>query len=75
MSGQENVTFDTIVDYVILIAFIMKKCGNTKTDIRQFVREFSNLCEELRNEVPIRVYSKIILTDTRNKLRKFNDFI
>lgn len=75
VTGVDNVTFNTITDYIIVIAYVMKQCANTKTEIRQFVREFSNVCEEFRQAVPVTIYSKIIMTDTRNKLKKLNDFI
>lgn len=74
-TGIENIVFDTIADYIILIAFVMKKCGATKTEIRRFIRDFSVICEELRASVPIQIYSRIIHTDTRNKLRRFETFI
>lgn len=74
-TGIDNIIFDTIADYIILIAFVMKKCGSTKIELRRFIREFSSICEELRASVPIQIYSRIIHTDTRNKLRKFEKFI
>lgn len=74
-TGIRNITFDTIVDYVALITFLMKKCGCNKTEMRQFVNKFSQLYEELRDSVPLKIYSKIIYTDTRQKLNDLRKFI
>lgn len=74
-TGVKNVNFGTIVDYIILITFVMKKCGCSKTEMKQFVAHFSQLYEELRASVPLEIYSKIIHTDTRTKLIKLKCFI
>lgn len=74
-TGIRNITFDTIVDYIILVTFLMKKCGCTRTEMRQFVNKFGQLYEELRESVPLQIYSKIIHTDTRQKLTDLRKFI
>jgi len=65
-----GITFDTIIDYIVLLAFIMKKFGKNKTEIKAFIRQFIQIYEELRTKVPITIYSKIIHTDTRQKIKK-----
>ena len=74
-TGVNNITFETIVDYIVLITFIMKKCGCSKNEMKQFVNEFIQLYEELRASVPVEIYSKIIHTDTRKKLDTVKSFI
>lgn len=68
-TGISNINFDTIVDYVILISFVMNLLKYNKSDIKCFVNQFENACEELRKEIPINIYSKIIHTNTRGKLK------
>ncbi len=74
-TGVSNITFNSIVDYVVLISFVMKLLQCTKTDILGFIRQFEDACETLRKAVPMAIYSKIVFTDTRNKLNAFKKFL
>ena len=64
-----NINFDTIVDYVILISFIMKLLKCNKKDILTFIKKFEDICENLGKSIPINIYSQIIYTDTKSKLQ------
>lgn len=68
-TGVSNISFSTIVDYIILVAYIMKCLSFTKTEIKKFISDFKDSIEELRKRVPPTVFSVIIHTDTRNKLQ------
>lgn len=68
-----NITFDTIVDYIILIAFLMKMLRCNKTEILTFIQQFQTYCEILRKVIPISEYSKINHTDTRTKLQQLKN--
>lgn len=74
-TGINNITFDTIVDYVILVSFMMKVLNCPKKKIMSFVRMFEKNCEELRGKVDISIYNTIIYTDTRNKLNLLKKFL
>lgn len=74
-TGVSNITFNSIVDYVVLISFVMKLLQCTKTDILGFIRQFEDACETLRKVVPMAIYSKIVFTDTKNKLNIFKNFL
>lgn len=74
-TGINNINFSTIVDYIILIVFLMKLLQRNKTDLFSIIRNFEDCCEFLRNSVPISIYSKIIYTDTRHKLSVLKKFI
>ena len=63
-----NINFETIVDYVILISFVMKLLDRNKTDIMSFIKQFEDASESLRNSVPTSIFNRIIHTDTRGKL-------
>lgn len=67
-TGITNITFDTIVDYIILISFIMQLLKCPKTEILTFVRNFENNCEVFRRTVATPIYTSVVYTDTRNKL-------
>lgn len=73
--GITNITFNSIVDYVVLISFIMKLLQCSKTDIMGFIRQFEDACETLRKSVPMTIYSKIVFTDTKNKLNALKIFL
>lgn len=70
-----NINFDSIVDYVILISFVMHLLKCTKTDILIFIRQFEDACEALRKAVPMNIYSKIVYTDTKRKLNFLKNFL
>ena len=74
-TGISNITFDSIVDYIILIVYLLKGLGETKTEIKKFVSEFENIIEEFRNNINVSYYNKIIPTDTRSKINILNIFI
>lgn len=71
----QNLTFNTIVDYVVLVTYLMKCLGFTKTEMRKFIMDFRNCYEELRKKVPTHIYTVIIHTDTRVKLKMLESFI
>lgn len=73
-TGIRNTKFKTIVDYIILIAFMMKLLQCNKTDILVFVKQFEDACETLKEKVPTSIFTKIIYTDTRAKLRTLKKF-
>lgn len=74
-TGITGISFDTIVDYIVLLTYILKHCGKSKTELRVFIRQFEQTYEKLRASVPVTIYSKIIHTDTRAKLKKLKGFI
>lgn len=74
-TGIKNITFDTIVDYVILISFMMKLLKCPKTKILSFIRTYEKNCEELREKVSTSIYSTIVHTDTRAKLSLLKKYL
>lgn len=71
----QNITFNTITDYVILISFILKQLGVSKTEIQKMITDFNHIKEIYRPKIPYNIYSKIIHTDTNNKLLELKNFI
>ena len=67
-TGINNIKFESIVDYVILISFMMKLLECPKKKILAFIRLFEKNCEELRGKVSTSIFNTIVYTDTRNKL-------
>lgn len=71
----ENIKFNNIVDYVILVAYLMKCFGVSKSDIKLMIRKFTNNYETLRNNIPIDMFNTILPTDTRTKLTSFINWL
>ena len=74
-TGIRNITFKSITDYIILVAYLLKRFGVPKGEIKRFISKFQDAIETLRKQVPINVFAKIVLTDTRNKLQGLQKFI
>lgn len=74
-TGINNITFKSIVDYVILIAFMMKLLKCNKSDILPFIFQFEDACEDLRKKIPANIFSKIVYTDTRAKLGAMKKYL
>lgn len=73
--GINNITFESIVDYVILIGFMMKLLECPKKKILAFIRLFEKNCEELRGKVSTSIFNTIVYTDTRNKLNLLKKYL
>lgn len=74
-TGITNITFDSIVDYVILIAYMMKLLECPKTKVQSFIRRFEKCYDELRGKVTTSIFNTIVYTDTRNKLALLKKFL
>ena len=74
-TGITNITFDSIVDYVILIAYMMKLLECPKTKVQSFIRRFEKCFDELRGKVTTSIFNTIVYTDTRNKLALLKKFL
>ncbi len=67
-TGIMNIKFESIVDYVILISFMMNLLQCPKKKIMSFIRLFEKNSEELRAKVSTSIFNTIVYTDTRTKL-------
>ncbi|WAA12265.1 Abi family protein [Fervidibacillus halotolerans] len=74
-TGIQNITFNTIVDYLILLIFIQKKLYISKTELNKIVNKFETVINHFRTQIPISVYHQIFHTDTRNKINSLKTFI
>ena len=74
-TGINNITFESIVDYVILISFMMKLLECPKKKIMAFIRLFEKDCEELRGKVSTSIFNTVVYTDTRKKLNLLKKYL
>lgn len=70
-----NIDFSTIVDYLLLICYLLKKLQVHKLEIRKMIKQFEFITETLRRKIPINIYNQIVLTNTRNKLRQLEIYV
>lgn len=70
-----NITFDSIVDYLILVVFLSKKVGTNKTELKQLINSFYRKTEHFREVTPTSVYTSILGTDLRNKIKKLLAYV
>lgn len=70
-----GITFENIVDYVILICCILKKVECNIEIIQKFIDDFSVAIDTAYNELPIEIYMKIISSNTKKKLCSLSEYI
>jgi hypothetical protein len=74
-TGIANIRFRNVVDYLILIVYLLKRLGVSKTELLQLISGFKTESENLRGGVPFSIHSQVLLTDTKNKLSLLHEFI
>lgn len=73
--GCTNVDFNTITDYILIIALLLKKYKFQKTELNRFITDYENIIEEFRNSIPFSIYSQVVHTDTKVKLTQLRKYI
>lgn len=73
--GVAGIDFADITDYIVLITYLMRKMRVTKTECKQFISGYETILESIHAELPFNIYSKIIKTDARRKLRAARYFL
>jgi abortive infection bacteriophage resistance protein len=71
----QGITFSSITDYIILVIYMLKKFGKSKTEIKRLVWEYHKCIENLRCSINLSIFSQIILTNDINKLKQLKIFI
>lgn len=73
--GCNNVDFNTITDYILIIALLLKKYEIPKTNINKFINEYENIVSEFKSAIPFSIFSQVIHTDTKNKMTNLRQYI
>lgn len=74
-TSVHRVNFSKIVDYIILIVYILKLLGVNKTELKQLIVAFSKLSNELKNQVSPEIYNQIVPYSTYGKLNNLFNYI
>ncbi len=73
-TGVRNITFETIIDYLILLIYVSQKLKVTNTECKKHIRGFEEIIDTGRRQLPFPVFSQIVHTDTENKIKKLRNF-
>ncbi|MEK4387190.1 Abi family protein [Solibacillus sp. FSL W7-1464] len=71
----DNINFDNIIDYFILVIFLLKKLGVTKTELKKIIKNFHNESEQLRDGIPVPIHTSIMGSDFKKKINKLSNYI
>lgn len=74
-TGINNITFETIIDYLVILVYLLKKLGVSKTELKRIIRTFSTKSEHLRSNITASVHTMIMGSDHEKKLRKLSSYV
>ena len=69
------VNFKSIVDYIILVSYILIKLAVPKNEIEEFINQFEDALITLSDSINSSIYSNLVHPDTTLKISKLRDFI
>lgn len=74
-AGPMRLKFDTITDYVMLVAYLACGMQVPKREITAILKQYVLLTDELHGKVPVGVFDMIVHTDNRTKLAKLEAWV
>ncbi len=63
------VNFECLTDYILLVCYLLKHLGVTKTEIKRFVREYKNIYLSIHEKVSEAIYTKLYDKNMETKLK------
>ncbi len=74
-TNVQNIDFEHITDYLVLIVFLLKKLGVSKTELKSVIHDFKKTMFSLKPKICTSDFMKIFPTDTLNIINVLEDFI
>lgn len=71
----QEITFEKIIDYLILLVFILKKQGYSKTELTAYIRQFIQAKEKLYHSIPQSSYGLLMGMDSNKKIDELKKYI
>lgn len=71
----QKLSFNNITDYIILVAYILKKLDKKNKEIIKNINYYLKYTNSLKESIPRQVYDQIILTNDEQKLKDFIKFL
>lgn len=73
--GLPYMNFKTIGDYVILVSYILKLLGVSKTELNAFIRNFEKITDDYKKTVNAIVAKKVIHPDLASRISQLKNFV
>lgn len=73
--GVTYANFQSIIDYIILVAYILKKIKVPKKEILSMISSYEKCLKELQKEVGNLIYLKLVHVDTSRKIGDLRRFV
>lgn len=70
-----TISFDTITDYFVLLVYLACAMSFPKREINAFIKSYSVLTDELYGKVPLPIFSMIVHSDNRTKIRTLSGWV
>lgn len=67
-TGIDSISFSTITDYIILVTYMMRSLGSSKTECRHFLNAYLHLVESSWNSLPDNLAPRIAGSDVKRKV-------
>lgn len=74
-TNVNEMTFNNIVDYLILIIYYQKSLCENKTKMNKLIKSFSNSITKFKGNVNSSIFDKILGTDVFNKVERLEKYI
>ena len=69
-TNVQDIYFNSITDFVILVIYILKKLKKNSIDLLKIINDYIKLIQELKINITNSIYNQIVLT---NDIKKLND--
>jgi abortive infection bacteriophage resistance protein len=70
-----HINFSDIIDYVVLIVYILKKLKVSNREMRALLSGFEKCIKELKKEVSAEIYTQLVHVDTPKKINIANKYL
>ena len=74
-TGIANLNFKYIDAYIVLITYVLRKMGETKTSCKQFISSFIVCTDDLRSQISPNICNQILGTHQRPHLIALQNFL
>lgn len=71
----KSVDFTSLVDYVVMLVYLMKQLGFAKSECIRFVDSYRKIVGRFETEIPVNIFLKIIHPKTRYKIQLTREYI
>ncbi|MBR3694424.1 MAG: Abi family protein [Erysipelotrichales bacterium] len=70
-----DVNFSSIIDYLILVIYVLKLLGKSKTELKQLISSFEKLVLTLKSKIPSYIFNQVIQINYSTKINKLKKYV